>query len=187
MYYVYHLIDPRDNSVFYVGKGARDRIEAHESEARRGSEHPKCARIRDIWSAGLQVVRVKVSHFRSEKAAYDFEAKEVARIGLENLTNLIPGGGGLKPLKDRKQEPAEDLLSSEDVARMLINRAAMVAVVKSRGQRFVSKVTEELGEYLLTRTIKKLWMRFGTEFMKSEFAKYGIEATFPDEAIQVQA
>ena len=36
-YYVYHLIDPRDNSVFYIGKGTGNRINDHQKEALRGA------------------------------------------------------------------------------------------------------------------------------------------------------
>ena len=31
-YYVYELIDPRDDRVFYVGKGKKGRIDQHEAE-----------------------------------------------------------------------------------------------------------------------------------------------------------
>ena len=34
-YYVYELIDPRDDRVFYVGKGKKGRIDQHEAEARK--------------------------------------------------------------------------------------------------------------------------------------------------------
>lgn len=30
MFYVYNLIDPRDNSIFYVGKGKGNRMYKHE-------------------------------------------------------------------------------------------------------------------------------------------------------------
>ena len=94
-YYVYKLIDPRDGHPFYVGKGCDDRIEAHEKEAACGSNHPKCLVIRGIWEEGLEVGREIVARFYSERDAYEFEARLIDEIGLVNLTNLQPGGGGV--------------------------------------------------------------------------------------------
>lgn len=91
--YVYELIDPRDGAVFYVGKGKGDRILAHEREAAAGRVSRKCARIRDIWDAGLVVERRKVRSFADEQAAYDFEAALIETRGLHTLTNAKPGGG----------------------------------------------------------------------------------------------
>lgn len=93
MYYVYELIDPRCGNVFYVGKGIRKRIDAHELEARAGRQSRKCDRIREIEACGLSVVKRKVELFLDEKDAYNFEAARIREIGLENLTNMTPGGG----------------------------------------------------------------------------------------------
>lgn len=53
-WYVYELVDPRDQAVFYVGKGAGKRVDAHEAEA--ASKPQVCSRklnrIRDIWESG---------------------------------------------------------------------------------------------------------------------------------------
>jgi hypothetical protein len=55
--YVYLLIDPRDDEVFYVGKGNRNRLLAHEKEARSSiRETQKLARIREIEKCGQEVV-----------------------------------------------------------------------------------------------------------------------------------
>ena len=35
IFYVYHLIDPFNNTVFYVGKGYGERMYEHEKEVRR--------------------------------------------------------------------------------------------------------------------------------------------------------
>lgn len=96
MFYVYELFDPADGAVFYVGKGKDDRVGDHEREARRGVVHPKCDRIRKIWARKAEVGRRIVQEFQDESAAYEFEASLIARYGIENLTNIGPGGGGSK-------------------------------------------------------------------------------------------
>lgn len=93
-FYVYDLIDPRDGSIFYVGKGRGSRVNEHENEARKGKQSRKCDRIREIWDAGHQVSNRIVKTFDQEDAAYDFEAKRTMDIGLENLTNEKLGGHG---------------------------------------------------------------------------------------------
>ena len=92
-YYVYTLIDPRDGSVFYIGKGAGNRIHAHEREAKAGRQSRKCERIRDIEAAGLQITKRKVKHFADEQDAYDFEAEMIDGYRLDRLCNIVPGGG----------------------------------------------------------------------------------------------
>lgn len=55
-YYVYLLIDPQTDKVFYVGKGTGDRIFAHLSFALRfPKETDKLDRIRAIMQKGLAV------------------------------------------------------------------------------------------------------------------------------------
>lgn len=93
-YYVYHLIDPRNGTVFYVGKGCGARIKHHERDASKfrflNSEKEEV--IHQIWDAGLTVGHVIKQRFDSEAHAYIFEKDEIERIGLENLTNLAKGG-----------------------------------------------------------------------------------------------
>lgn len=94
MFYVYELIDPRDGQVFYVGKGKRDRANAHEREALRGKHSRKCRKIREIIAARHSVTVRKVKYFTSENAAYKFEERHIKSIGLGNLTNVAAGGRG---------------------------------------------------------------------------------------------
>jgi hypothetical protein len=94
MFYVYELLDPRDGSVFYVGKGKRDRIDAHEKEARAGKRGGKADRIREIEAAGLSVVKRKVARFGNAVDALRHEAGLVEHYGLDRLTNVLPGGSG---------------------------------------------------------------------------------------------
>ncbi len=62
-YYVYLLVDPRDNKIFYVGKGKGDRVFNHLHCALSTSdESDKLNTIREINKAGLQVKHYIVRH-----------------------------------------------------------------------------------------------------------------------------
>jgi hypothetical protein len=91
MYYVYELIDPRDLTVFYVGKGQGARMHCHERDAKRGMVGPKCDLIREIWRSGLTIGKQVIERFVSEVEAFAFERQRIASYGLDNLTNRIPG------------------------------------------------------------------------------------------------
>lgn len=76
-YYVYALRDPRDGSVFYVGKGQRNRWYEHILEARTttGEASLKLDRIRQIEASGHKVDAFIVrSGISSETFAYEVEA-----------------------------------------------------------------------------------------------------------------
>jgi hypothetical protein len=93
-FYVYDLVDPRDGSTFYVGKGTGSRKSEHVKDAMRGKKSRKCSRIRDILAAGLVVGEIEVATFFDQDEAYEYEAARIAEIGLDNLTNVLPGGHG---------------------------------------------------------------------------------------------
>lgn len=95
MFYVYTLADPRDGTVFYVGKGSKRRAWQHEADVRKGrrdSNHRKCDRIEGIITAGLCSNVAIVAHYEVEQDAFDHE-EELITI-LPGLTNMRVGGGG---------------------------------------------------------------------------------------------
>ncbi len=66
-WYVYRLIDPRDGSTFYVGKGKGNRVFAHmrgEVAAADDDEllSNKLKQLREIRLAGLEVIHVIHRH-----------------------------------------------------------------------------------------------------------------------------
>ena len=85
-FYVYDLVDSRDDNTFYVGKGKGSRLLAHEAEVRRGLLSEKCNRIREILEDGATVLKRKVAFFENEKEAYAFESRRIAEFGAV-LTN----------------------------------------------------------------------------------------------------
>lgn len=89
-YYVYAYLDPRDQAVFYVGKGKGNRAFEHLFDT---SETKKVARIAAIKEAGL-LPRIDILvHGLTEQEALRVEAVCIDLIGLDRLTNLVTGHG----------------------------------------------------------------------------------------------
>lgn len=93
-HYVYRLIDPRDGSTFYVGRGQGNRVFEHALGQRRAteletSESLKLSTIRDIRAAGLEVQHVIHRHGLNEETAKEVEAALIDAY--PGLTNLQPG------------------------------------------------------------------------------------------------
>lgn len=96
-WYVYRLIDPRDGSTFYVGKGKGNRVFAHmrgEVAAVDDDEllSNKLKQLREIRLAGLEVIHVIHRHgMAEEKTAYEVEAALIDAY--PSLTNIMNGAG----------------------------------------------------------------------------------------------
>lgn len=92
IWYVYELIDPRDGSVFYVGKGSGGRMDDHEKQARNGVCSNKCNKIREIETFDFNIVKKKVALFWCERAAFDAERDRISYYGtaLTNQAGLPP-------------------------------------------------------------------------------------------------
>lgn len=90
-YYVYQLIDPRSNQIFYVGKGCKNRAQTHLT-GYDGNNNPYKERvINKIRAAGLEpIIRYIQTNIDNESQAYDLEEQLIKQIGIENLTNICP-------------------------------------------------------------------------------------------------
>lgn len=87
-HYVYLYIDPRDESVFYVGKGQGNRAFAHLKD---GKESAKVKRIKEV-EAAEEHVRIEILvHGLDEKTALKVEASVIDLLGPDNLTNKVRG------------------------------------------------------------------------------------------------
>ena len=97
-FYVYLLIDPSDNTLFYVGKGSGNRCFAHVAEALKTradsvGDYPKLARIRAIEAAGNGVRINLLRHGLSEPEAYLVESAAIDLLDLLDLPGLNQVGG----------------------------------------------------------------------------------------------
>lgn len=100
-HHVYALIDPRNRTIFYIGKGKGKRSEAHVIESNKSNhESNKLKQIRDIHSDGYKVEVIYLAKgYKSSEEAIAIEtlliqtaknSKEVLGIKC-NLTNIQPG------------------------------------------------------------------------------------------------
>jgi len=184
-YYVYTLLDPRNNKPFYVGKGKGNRIDAHEKEAQAGSNHPKCKLIREIRAAGLEIIKNIVKWFTKEDAAYNYEKKLIKKIGRHNLTNKTDGGKGA-PAWVQTDDAITDKESLDKTFAKLIffmmRKTACFQVAptfklgsvshtydKDRFEQFVKAMKKKLYEFHVT---------YGDDWLKTEAAKENINLSF---------
>jgi len=105
--YVYTLIDPRNERIFYVGKGTGTRLLSHGKEADLKSDRSqsaKIARINDIRAHGTHPRIDVVRHGLSEPDALLVEAALIDC--LDNLVNSVSGHG-----KDKGRSSLGELIS----------------------------------------------------------------------------
>ncbi len=95
-YYVYALIDPRNDKVFYIGKGIGNRVFSHEIEYEKSInlEKDKINIIREINKSGFKVKRLIINWGLNEKEAFIAEATLINLLKYSSyiqLTNEVSG------------------------------------------------------------------------------------------------
>ncbi len=109
-YYVYGLIDPRDNQYFYIGKGKGKRYLSHLKPKRFDFNYAKLERIKNIQNSGLDIKIEVLFTNLDEETAFELERLIIYKLGREVLnegilTNLNPGG---------KWKPKDSVFYPED-------------------------------------------------------------------------
>jgi uncharacterized protein len=88
-FYVYAYIDPRDEAVFYIGKGVSSRAIDHLLYQ---NDSQKVNRINDIRTAGLEPRIDIVAHqLRDDLESSRVEAALIELLGINRLTNIVKG------------------------------------------------------------------------------------------------
>ena len=105
-YYVYALVDPRNNKIFYIGKGKENRVFQHakgalkdiiEDALSENAPNLKLDTIRSIISEGKKVAYYIIRHNLEEKEAYLVESTLIDVLTFSpfnhdnQLTNLVAG------------------------------------------------------------------------------------------------
>lgn len=120
-YYVYCLVDSRDKTIFYIGKGCGNRVFAHEFEI---AEHEKNRRIADINSSGANVEKYIIRHGLTEVEAFHLEASLIDLLSSEvwkdrELSNIMGGyhslDNGMKSVSEIEAFYCAENITKEDI------------------------------------------------------------------------
>ncbi len=163
IYYVYCLVDPRNNQPFYIGKGKDNRVFAHrqaalnllrQSNLLKNDETAgtlKIKTIQEINALGMQVLSYILSYGLSEAEAFASEnalinyARLIQRLP---LTNLVKGHGS----KAMLVEDIEECFGFQPMSISEIATDELILAVKVRDAFRLSK--DETKEYPLDDTLR---------------------------------
>jgi hypothetical protein len=100
MYHVYHLVDPRDSTVRYIGKttNPKGRLRAHIQEASERQNTDKKRWIHELCAARLKPVLIIFASLQDEPTARKIESQQCA-AHLSTITNVHDPAKGAKSFK----------------------------------------------------------------------------------------
>ena len=159
-YYVYVLVDPRNNCIFYVGKGSGNRVYQH-AQAALAEDSPslKLSTIRELKVLGLDVKYYIIRHNLSEQEAYLVESSIIDLLtypafNKENiLTNIVSGhhqwNEGIKT-----DEEINILYDCPKIEPILGDRLLLVSLNKSYQQSKATGVYRRANDY---ESVRKYW------------------------------
>ena len=196
-YYVYVLIDPRDNKIFYIGKGFGNRVFSHINEAiTNPSESEKLGIIRGIKKENLNVKHFIIRHGLEENEALIVESVMIDLLTFKDFTevakisNLVSGhhsfNQGIKTVDE-----CEILYNCEELKKEKIQHNVLVININktfdnNRKKKDTNPIYNRLDIYEATRGWWVLDKKRAenTDFVLAEY-KGVIRAIFkPDKWIQ---
>jgi hypothetical protein len=100
MHHVYHLVDPRDRAVRYVGKtgNPKSRLSAHIQEARERQNTAKKQWIAELLAAGLEPLLIIAASVPDEATARVIESAH-CKQHISSITNIHDPAKGAKDLE----------------------------------------------------------------------------------------
>ncbi len=161
--YVYILKDPRDNSIFYVGKGSGNRIFKHVEDALENpKESDKLNRIREIIHEGYTVEHYILRHGLNSDLALEIESACIDLLELDSLTNSVKGHNAW----ERGLKSTDEIIQHYDARIIVVEEPAVIININNLYRRFMKP--EEL--YEATRSSWKVAKH------RREKVKYAIAA-----------
>lgn len=134
-YYVYSLTDPRNNKIFYIGKGCGNRVFNHSKAAlHENDESLKLNLIRDIISSGAEVEYFILRHKLTKEEALKIESVLIdfltyPKFNTEQvLTNIVSGHHQW----DEGIKTVDEISSIYDCEKIKVNPSERLLLVSLR-------------------------------------------------------
>jgi hypothetical protein len=129
-HYVYRLIDPRNGSTFYVGRGQGNRVFSHAAGQAQptDAEDIEALKLKTIWkikNAGFEVQHVIHRHGLNEDSAKEVEAALIDAY--PGLTNIQVGYNS-----DRGARHAKQIISFYEAAEAVFKKHKLILINVNR-------------------------------------------------------
>ena len=177
-FYVYCLVDPRNENIFYVGKGVGNRVFQHAEGVIKATakDSDKIQLIKDIIQQGLKPRYYILRHQLTDTEALEYEALAIDLLSLvknqqQPLTNIQGGKHsskkGLMPLEEilRKYDP-QQLETKLPIVLITIDKE--YDKLKSLHKQGLYLSDEARAEQIYERT-RKSWV-IGDDRYKAKYA-----------------
>ena len=161
-YYVYALIDPRDNRIFYIGKGKGNRIFQHAKDALDDSDQSlKLDIIRSILRDGREVGLYILRHNLTEETAYVVESVLIDLLTYSKLnkTSILANIAAGHHQWDEGIKDVDEIDSIYNCMKIDINQKdtlLLVSLNKSFDQAKANGVYRRIDIYEKTRKYWKI-------------------------------
>lgn len=134
-HYVYILKDPRTGGIFYIGKGAGNRVFQHvRGDLDYYGEADKINLIRDIIRTGYKVELYLLRHGLTKDQALEIESACIDLLGLDNLTNLVKGHKSW----ERGLKTVQEVVQHYDAKTITITEPAIIININRLYVRFMN-------------------------------------------------
>ncbi len=150
-YYVYELIDPRDSSIFYVGKGKDKRMYSHVSRVKHGKIPNRNKhlynKIKQILDIGCDVIYKQIFFTDDNDEAFKIETKRIEEVGIKNLCNLFSSPPTKEEIYKLRSKNMKGKILSEETKQKIRN-SLKGHVVSERTKQKISntKTGKKLGK-----------------------------------------
>lgn len=159
-YYVYCLVDPRNNIVFYIGKGKGNRVFAHAKNALNDdNENLKYTTIREIINSGNKVMYYIIRHNLTEETAYIVESTLIDFLTYPKfnnksiLTNIQSG----HHIWDEGIKSAKEINMTYDCEKIIVNENENLLLVSLNKSFNQSKSTNVYVRPDIYEATRKYW------------------------------
>lgn len=154
-YYVYALVDPRTDKIFYIGKGSGNRIFDHCNDAiSEDDESLKLNLIREIIAEGFKVKHYILRHKLSEKESLIVESVLIDFLTYPEFNNesLLTNIASGHHQWDRGVKTVEEIEATYDCIKITPNQDDHILLVSlNRTFDLARKRNDDIDIYQITR------------------------------------